>query len=69
MNERPFNINRLFFIAKKHLNYSRNEFFDSTYKEIVDLIEELTSTYENENENVTDGYVEKVVNIDEIPFL
>lgn len=34
------------------------------------LIEELNKTYEEQIQSVSDdGYVEKVVNIDEIPFL
>lgn len=34
------------------------------------LIEELNKTYEEQNQPVSDdGYVEKVVSIDEVPFL
>jgi hypothetical protein len=63
-------LNRLFFIAKTQLNYSRQEFFDSTFKEIVMLIEELNKVYSDENNTSSnDEYVEKVFSIDQIPFL
>ncbi|AUN14100.1 hypothetical protein RSJ16_07655 [Paraclostridium sordellii] len=70
LNEKPFDINRLFFIAKTQLNFTRQEFFDSTFKEIVMLIGELNKTYEEQTQSASnDGYVEKVVSIDEVPFL
>lgn len=42
-NEKPFDIYELFFIAKKHLNYSRQEFFESTYYEIGQMLEKYMS--------------------------
>lgn len=73
MNEKPFDINRLFFIAKTQLNYSRQEFFDSTFKEIAMLIEELNKELNehvnNQNYNNQDEYIEKIFSIDQIPFL
>ncbi len=71
MEKKPFDINRLFFIAKTQLNYTRQEFFDSTFKEIAMLIEELNKVYEDQNISTSsdNGYIEKVVNIDEVPFL
>lgn len=71
ISEKPFDINRLFFIAKTQLNFTRQEFFDSTFKEIVMLIEELNKVYEEQNISTgsDNEYVEKVVNIDEVPFL
>ncbi|WP_057576222.1 hypothetical protein, partial [Paraclostridium sordellii] len=69
-SEKPFDINRLFFIAKTKLNFTRQEFFDSTFKEIVMLIGELNKEHEEQSQPVSDdGYVEKVVSIDEVPFL
>ncbi|MGL5459013.1 MAG: hypothetical protein ACRDBY_05310 [Cetobacterium sp.] len=49
------------------MNFTRQEFFDSTFKEIVDLIEELNS-YQNA-ESTSNEYVKKVVPIEQVPFL
>lgn len=72
MEKKPFDINRLFFIAKTQLNYTRQEFFDSTFKEIVMLIEELHKVcdeqYTSSNTD-EENYIEKEFSIDEIPFL
>ncbi|MCE9677505.1 hypothetical protein LPC27_17130 [Paraclostridium bifermentans] len=53
------------------MNFTRKEFFDSTFKEIAMLIEELNKVYEEQNLSTSSDneYVEKVVNIDEVPFL
>lgn len=72
MQEKPFDINRLFFIAKTQLNYTRQEFFDSTFKEIVMLIEELNKVCDEQfssNSIDEDDYIEKEFSIDQIPFL
>lgn len=72
MDKKPFDINRLFFIAKTQLNYTRQEFFDSTFKEIGMLIEELNKVcYEQYTSNNIDeeNYIEKEFSIDQIPFL
>lgn len=72
MQEKPFDINRLFFIAKTQLNYTRQEFFDSTFKEIVMLIEEFNKVCDEQfssNSIDEDDYIEKEFSIDQIPFL
>lgn len=65
MGKEPFNIKRLFFLAKTQLNYSRQDFFDATFKEIVDMLEELRNMHSADNNNS----VEQVVSIEDIPFL
>ncbi|MDU3775692.1 MAG: hypothetical protein E7G47_10770 [Clostridium perfringens] len=72
MDKKPFDINRLFFIAKTQLNYTRQEFFDSTFKEIVMLIEELNKVCDEQytsNNIDEENYIEKEFSIDQIPFL
>lgn len=72
MEKKPFDINRLFFIAKTQLNYTRQEFFDSTFKEIVMLIEELNKVCDEQyisNNTDEENYIEKEFSIDQIPFL
>lgn len=61
---------RLFIIAKKDLQFTVKEFLDSTFKEVAGLINKLNEL-ESDNQNTTnsEGYIEKVVSIDEIPFL
>ncbi|EOU1148975.1 hypothetical protein AB8J00_002830, partial [Clostridium perfringens] len=67
IDEKPFNINRLFLIAKKDLNYSREEFFSSTFKEIVDLIEELNSANSlNESNPNNTSNTQQTVFIDDL---
>lgn len=68
MTKEPLNINRLFLISKKILNFSRKDFLESTAKEINDLLEEFNLM----NEVGDDGEgtpTEKVVSIDNFPFL
>ncbi|WP_290063438.1 hypothetical protein [Paraclostridium bifermentans] len=72
MDKKPFDINRLFFIAKTQLNYTRQEFFDSTFKEIAMLIEELNKVCDEQypsNNIDEENYIEKEFSIDQIPFL
>lgn len=72
MDKKPFDINRLFFIAKTQLNYTRQEFFDSTFKEIGMLIEELNKVCDEQyttNNIDEENYIEKEFSIDQIPFL
>lgn len=67
MSKEPLNIKRLFLISKNHLKFSRNDFLESTAKEISDLLEELNSM--NSEEDEEDEVIEKVVSIDNFPFL
>ncbi|EHA6441896.1 hypothetical protein KLF46_13995 (plasmid) [Clostridium perfringens] len=67
MSKEPLNIRRLFLISKNHLKFSRNDFLESTAKEISDLLEELNSM--NSEEDDEDEVIEKVVSIDNFPFL
>ncbi len=66
MSKEPLNIKRLFLISKNHLKFSRNDFLESTAKEISDLLEELNSMNSEEDE---EEVIEKVVSIDDVPFL
>lgn len=66
MSKEPLNIRRLFLISKNHLKFSRNDFLESTAKEISDLLEELNSMNSEEDE---EEVIEKVVSIDNFPFL
>ncbi|EOU1596842.1 hypothetical protein QYB28_002984 [Clostridium perfringens] len=67
MSKEPLNIKRLFLISKNHLKFSRNDFLESTAKEISDLLEELNSM--NSEEDEEEEVIEKVVSIDDVPFL
>ncbi|ABG87940.1 hypothetical protein CPR_C0005 [Clostridium phage phiSM101] len=67
MSKEPLNIRRLFLISKNHLKFSRNDFLESTAKEISDLLEELNSM--NSEEDDEEEVIEKVVSIDNFPFL
>lgn len=70
MSKEPLNIRRLFLISKNHLKFSRNDFLESTAKEISDLLEELNSmNSEEDDEDDEDEVIEKVVSIDNFPFL
>ncbi|GAA0857710.1 MULTISPECIES: hypothetical protein [Clostridium] len=52
------------------MNYSRDEFFDSTFKEIIDLIEELNSAYSlDENNENTPEINEQPVFIDQLDWM
>ncbi|MGL4571791.1 MAG: hypothetical protein ACRCVJ_12080 [Clostridium sp.] len=66
------------FIAKTQLNYTRKEFFDSTFKELIDMIEELNSYNERvygkkeeqiDNENYSENNNSEVISIEELSFL
>ena len=67
MSKEPLNIRRLFLISKNNLKFSRNDFLESTAKEIIDLLEEFNSM--NSEEDDEDEVIEKVVSIDNFPFL
>ncbi|WP_243110173.1 hypothetical protein [Clostridium perfringens] len=49
------------------MKFSRNDFLESTAKEISDLLEELNSM--NSEEEEEEEVIEKVVSIDNFPFL
>ncbi|EJT6170027.1 TPA: hypothetical protein ACG0NJ_002155 [Clostridium perfringens] len=49
------------------MKFSRNDFLESTAKEISDLLEELNSM--NSEEDDEEEVIEKVVSIDNFPFL
>lgn len=51
-------------ISKLELNFSREDFLESTFKEITELLIHLNALKE-ESEN----YVEENVNIEDVPFL
>lgn len=54
-------------MARMNLNYSETDFRKATFKDIADLIEVQNEIHEgNSNDN---EYVEKQVNITDIPFL
>lgn len=69
MSKEPLNIHRLFLISKKYLNFSRKDFLESTAKEINDLLEEFNSMNEVEDNDGEGTQIEKVVSIDNFPFL
>lgn len=69
MSKEPLNIHWLFLISKKYLNFSRRDFLESTAKEINDLLEEFNSMNSEEVENGEESPLEKVVSIDNFPFL
>lgn len=54
-------------MCKKHLNFTRKDFLESTAKEIFLLFEELNNFIDEESED--EEPIEKVVSIDNFPFL
>lgn len=72
MTKEPFDFKRLFVIAKTQLNYSEDEFLNSSFKRVVDLVNTLNQMLSEENNEEgpinSEGYKEVVVNIADAPF-
>ncbi|MGL6187190.1 MAG: hypothetical protein ACRC1T_17605 [Clostridium chrysemydis] len=72
MTKEPFDFKRLFVIAKTQLNYSEDEFLNSSFKRVVDLVNTLNQMLSEENNEEgpinNEGYKEVVVNIADAPF-